>query len=101
MFDPFAEDRILALNMKFIILQLLKKTPMHGYQLAKAIEQHFNKAPSMGTLHPSLLKMEKDGLVRGYGNIEYARYKKIYSITDKGEQMLASSKDTMLKFLKD
>lgn len=101
MFDPFAEDRIMAVNLKIVILQLLKKNPMHGYQLAKEIEQVFTKAPSMGTLHPSLLKMEKEGLIRGFGNIEYARYKKIYSITDKGEQVLSKSKDTALKFLNE
>lgn len=91
----------MILNQRIIILKLLSKNPKHGYQLSKDVGNEFGYEPSMGSLHPTLNKMEDEGLIMSAGSVEQGRYKKIYSITSKGRDELDKSASTVLKFLKD
>ena len=73
-------------DMKYVILRLLKKKPMHGYEVMKELEEqtHGCYKPSPGTVYPTLQWLEDEGLVKS----EEDEGKKIYSVTDEGQKFL-------------
>jgi len=79
--------------MKYVILKLLRDNPMHGYEVMKALEEHTHGCykPSPGTVYPTLQWLEDEGLVRS----EEADSKKVYSITEAGEEFLKENKTTV------
>lgn len=65
--------------------------PMHGWGLARRIEQVSNEAFSLnqGTLYPALLRMEQLGWISTrWGVSENNRRAKFYSITRRGKKQL-------------
>lgn len=88
-------------NAVVMILSCLERGPMHGYRIAREIEQisegYF--ALGEGTLYPHLHQLEKDGLVEGYWeNVSGGRERKSYRITDKGTAELAKRKQEWRRF---
>ena len=72
-----------------LILAILNKHDMHGYEIALEIEERskgefkFN----FGTLYPILHKLEKEKLIKGYWqNKSVGRKRKYYSITKHGRK---------------
>jgi len=88
-----------GLDLKFIVLKLLNKTPMHGYMLAAKIEEEFGKKPSNGTLNPLFDRLEEEGLIESYETVEHGRYKKIYSVSEQGKQFLNNTTIQLKKFI--
>ena len=80
-------------DMKYVILQLLKDKPMHGYEVMKELEEHTHGCykPSPGTVYPTLQWLEDEGLVSS----EEVEGKKVYSITDAGREFLEENKGTI------
>jgi transcriptional regulator len=65
--------------------------PMHGYRLARRIEQISSNqlALNQGTLYPALLKLEQMGWISSkWGTSESGRRVKIYALTRAGRQQL-------------
>lgn len=80
-------------DMKYVILKLLRKKPMHGYEVMKELEEHthgFYK-PSPGTVYPTLQWLEDEGLVSS----EEVNGKKVYSVTEAGLEFLKENKTTV------
>jgi DNA-binding PadR family transcriptional regulator len=79
--------------MKYVILKLLREQPMHGYEVMKALEEHTHGCykPSPGTVYPTLQWLEDEGLV----SVEEVDAKKVYSITEAGEEFLKENKTTV------
>ena len=79
-------------TLSLLILSLLKRRPMYGYELATTVKQETNGAFEWkaGSLYPSLHKLEKDGLVRAdwQGKPE-GRQRKYYHLTEAGQVALA------------
>ncbi|MEJ8547097.1 PadR family transcriptional regulator [Brevibacillus borstelensis] len=73
-------------EFKFALLELLASTPMHGYQLIKAMEGKTNGyyTPSAGSIYPNLQMLEEMELVVS----SEEDGKKLYHITDKGKECL-------------
>ena len=71
-------------NLKLLVLTLLSKHSYHGYALFKELEKGYKWKPSCGTLYPVLSNLEHDECINSASTIECGRFKKIYSITDKG-----------------
>jgi DNA-binding PadR family transcriptional regulator len=80
-------------DMKYVILKLLAKRPMHGYEVMKALEEetHGCYKPSPGTVYPTLQWLEDEGHV----NAETVDGKKVYSITEAGRSFLETHKSTV------
>jgi DNA-binding PadR family transcriptional regulator len=76
-------------NLKLLVLTLLSKNSFHGYALFKELEKVYNWKPSCGTLYPVLSNLEKKGFINSASTIECGRFKKIYSINDKGSIKLS------------
>ena len=53
-------------DMKFLLLDLLRERPKHGYEMIKELEGRFAGfySPSPGTVYPTLQMLEDRGYVR-------------------------------------
>jgi len=67
--------------------------PLHGYGIARRIEQIADGALSLnqGTIYPSLLRLEERGWIgSSWGTSENNRRARFYAITKAGRKQLAS-----------
>jgi len=65
--------------------------PLHGYGIARRIEQTSGGALSInyGTLYPALLKLEQEGYIESeWGNSDNNRRAKYYRLTRAGRKQL-------------
>lgn len=73
-------------KIQFVILGLLMDFPMNGYQIKKTLElstANFQKI-SYGNIYPTLKKLEKEGYIESFHDIENNTPKIIYKINDSG-----------------
>jgi DNA-binding PadR family transcriptional regulator len=78
-------------DLKYVILDLLKDKPRHGYDIIRELEEQsygFYK-PSPGVIYPTLQMLEE----MGYASSTEQEGKKIYSITEEGLKFLAKQSD--------
>lgn len=82
-------------DLKFVILRLVSKEPMHGYQVMQALEKEAGPwyKPSPGSVYPTLQMLEDEGLVV----CEAQGGKKVYHITDEGRAYLEEHGDVVDK----
>jgi DNA-binding PadR family transcriptional regulator len=80
-------------DMKYVILQLVKEKPRHGYEIMKALEErmHGCYSPSPGTVYPTLQLLEDEGLVKA----KDVEGKKVYEITPDGVKFLDEHRDVV------
>ena len=74
-----------------LILRTLALEPMHGFAIAKRIEQVSEEALRVehGSLYPALYRLEEQGLVSTeWGVTENNRRAKYYKLTRKGHKQL-------------
>ena len=74
-----------------IIKTLEALGPLHGYRIARRIEQISGNqlALNQGTLYPALLKLEQVGWISSrWGTSESGRRVKIYALTSAGRRQL-------------
>ncbi|MCL4516895.1 MAG: PadR family transcriptional regulator [Firmicutes bacterium] len=75
----------------YIILGLLNHEPMSGYDMKKRIEVSISQFwdVGFGQLYPTLKKLEADGMIVRAGEHHPGRPDRyVYSITDRGRQLL-------------
>ncbi|HET9401897.1 MAG TPA: PadR family transcriptional regulator [Candidatus Acidoferrales bacterium] len=93
---PEIADRseVLQGTLDLMILKTLESLgPLHGYGIARRIEQISNDFLYMnqGTIYPALLRLEQRGWIRSkWGTSENNRRARFYSITEKGERQLTA-----------
>lgn len=79
-------------TLALMVLKTLERVgPMHGYGIARRIEQTSNNALSVnyGTLYPALLKLEQEGFIASdWGASENNRKAKYYELTRAGRKQL-------------
>jgi DNA-binding PadR family transcriptional regulator len=72
-------------DMKFLLLEVLKEGPRHGYEMISELENRFRGyRPSPGSVYPTLQMLEEGGFVTS----QEVEGKKVYTITDAGLKML-------------
>src|ERR687897_2471969 len=73
---------------KFFILRVLHDRPLHGYDIARAVERTTNGccSPTEGTIYPVLREFEEGGYVTSEAEIVSGRQRKTYTLTDKGRE---------------
>jgi len=89
------ESQLLKGIAPVVVLEILSRGKMYGYELGRAIEQRSGEVLSLGkgTLYPLLYNLEAKKLVKGkWENNESARRRRYYSITGKGKNQLAKQK---------
>jgi DNA-binding PadR family transcriptional regulator len=72
-------------DIKFHLLEILKETPRHGYEIISELEkQSGGYRPSPGSVYPTLQMLEEGGFLTG----EQVEGKKVYTITAEGLKLL-------------
>ena len=72
---------------KYVILDLLKDKPCHGYEVIRAMEAQFHGlySPSAGSVYPTLNLLEDMGYVAS----SERNGKKVYTVTEEGCKYLS------------
>ena len=86
-----------------VVLEILSRGKMYGYELSEAIEQRSGDILTLGkgTLYPLLYNLEAKGLVAGeVVEADNKRKRRYYSITSKGKEKLSSQKEQWSKLAK-
>jgi DNA-binding PadR family transcriptional regulator len=78
-------------DLKYILLDLIKDKPRHGYEIISELEErsHGFYKPSPGVIYPTLQMLEE----MGYASSTEQEGKKVYSITKEGLEFLSKKKD--------
>ena len=73
-------------DLKYVILDLLKDEPSHGYEVIRKLEERSRGfySPSPGSVYPTLQLLED----MGYVSATQRDGKKVYAITDEGRKFL-------------
>ncbi len=78
-------------TLETLILKTLVRGPMHGYGIARWIEEATDEALPVeeGSLYPALYRMEKRGWIDAeWGTSELGRRAKFYRLTRQGRQQV-------------
>jgi DNA-binding PadR family transcriptional regulator len=80
-------------DLKYVILDLLKDKPSHGYEIMRGMEERFHGlySPSAGSVYPTLQLLEDMGYVKSAEQDG----KKVYTITEAGLKFLKESEETL------
>ncbi|WP_421617311.1 PadR family transcriptional regulator [Brevibacillus sp. TJ4] len=84
-----------------LILTLLERKPMYGYEMSKEMEVRSKGILSLkeGTLYPILHTLESDGMVESYwSDGDGGRKRKYYQITKKGSKHLREKQQEWVSF---
>jgi len=86
-------------DLKYIILDLIKDKPRHGYDIIRELEEQSYGLykPSPGVIYPTLQMLEE----MGYASSTEQEGKKVYSVTEDGLQFLAKQKEFFFMLLWD
>lgn len=79
-------------TLRYVILGLLSKEAMAGYDIKKAFEGEIGDFwySNHSQIYPELNRMEQDGLISGYEEIVGSKLtKKKYNITDAGKKLFS------------
>jgi len=82
-----------------VVLEVLSRGRMYGYELGEAVQQRSGNVLSLGrgTLYPLLYNLEAKGLIAGeWDENESARKRRYYSITTRGREELSRQKEQWL-----
>jgi len=91
-----AKSDVLQGTLDLMVLQtLVAMGPLHGYGLARRIEQTARGTLSLnqGTIYPALLRLEQKGWIASeWGTSENNRRARFYSITAAGRRQLIAER---------
>lgn len=93
--------QLLKGNTDILILSLLEREPMYGYQMIKELERRSQGFFRLGegTLYPALHRLERAGLVQGrWQRLPNGQERRYYSLTRKGERQLEEQAGAWARF---
>ncbi|MHA1380047.1 MAG: PadR family transcriptional regulator [Candidatus Helarchaeota archaeon] len=77
-----------------ILLTIKKEGEIHGFELIKKLNKFEHWEPKAGTVYPILERLKKKGYLKKVENIEKnTRIKALYSLTEKGLEVLRNNID--------
>lgn len=89
------ESQLLKGIAPVVVLEILSRGQMYGYELSEAIEKRSEDVLTLGkgTLYPLLYNLEAKKLIKGnWQQSESGRKRRYYSVTSKGKGELAKQK---------
>ncbi|HUB51435.1 MAG TPA: PadR family transcriptional regulator [Terracidiphilus sp.] len=103
---------VLQGTLDLMVLKTLESMgPLHGYGIARRIEQVSGNSLSMnqGTIYPALLRLEQKGWIKGeWGTSETNRRARFYSLSRVGRKKIQDETEnwkrivgTMARFLEE
>lgn len=97
------ESQLLRGIAPVVVLEILSRGPMYGYELSQAVEQRSGEILSLGkgTLYPLLYNLEAKKLVKGkWETSDSGRKRRYYAITGKGDKKLSRQKAQLVELTK-
>ena len=94
------ESQLLKGIAPVVVLEILSRGQMYGYELSQAIEQRSGEILNLGkgTLYPLLYNLEAKKLVAGkWEDSPTGRKRRYYSITSRGKEHLVKQKQQLKK----
>ncbi|RWZ58660.1 PadR family transcriptional regulator [Halobacillus fulvus] len=84
------DREIMKGSIDILMLGLLSKKDMYGYEIVKQLKKQSNDLYNMseGTLYPALKRLEKKGWLTAYWHETDNGRRKYYRITDEGNVVL-------------
>ena len=84
------DREIMKGSIDILMLGLLSKQEMYGYEMVKRLKSQNNNLYNMseGTLYPALKRLEKKGWLTSYWSESLSGRRKYYQITDEGRGIL-------------
>jgi PadR family transcriptional regulator PadR len=81
-------------NLDGMLLAVLTSEPGHGYAIIEALRQRSHGRVNLpsGTIYPALHRLEDGGLVRSRWEMVGGRRRRVYQITQAGEQALCATR---------
>lgn len=69
-----------------LVLSVLSRSPMHGYQMVKELESLSRGVLTFkeGTLYPTLHTLEQEGFIAANWDSSGGRERKVYQLTEQG-----------------
>jgi transcriptional regulator len=98
---PQSKTELLKGTLDMLVLRTLKPGPLHGYGVARWIEERTRDALQIeeGSLYPALYRMARRGWIRWeWGMSDNNRRAKFYSLTSKGRKKLESEMSNWQRF---
>jgi transcriptional regulator len=107
---PDNKSDVLQGTLDLMILKTLESMgPLHGYGIARRIEQVSSDTLSLnqGTIYPALLRLEQRKWIKsGWGTSDTGRRARFYALTARGRKQVAAEEEnwsrivtTMARFL--
>ena len=81
--------------LDMIVLQFLNGQPMHGYEIITKIRKSFGVYLGPSTVYPFLNALEKKGYVTSEWKMENERPRKVYKLTNEGQNLLNSTENSL------
>lgn len=75
-------------NLEEIILTMLKKQNLHGYAVIAQIRKKYGVYFGPSTIYPLLGSFESEGKIKSAWDMNGARPRKVYTLTDNGLQAI-------------
>jgi transcriptional regulator len=103
-----SKSDVLQGTLDLMVLKTLESMgPLHGYGIARRIEQVSGNSLNQGTIYPALLRLEQRKWVKAeWGTSETGRRAKFYSLTRLGRKQIEQETEnweriaaTMARFL--
>jgi PadR family transcriptional regulator, regulatory protein PadR len=97
------ESQLLKGIAPVVVLEILSRGPMYGYELSQAVERRSAEVLTLGkgTLYPLLYNLEAKKLIEGkWETSDSGRKRRYYALTGKGEQQLARQKAELIELTK-
>ena len=88
-------------TLDLLILKTLASGNMHGYAIARMIEQQTDDVLRIeeGSLYPALFRMDRRGLIKSrWGLTETKRRAKFYELTKKGRKQFETEESNWQRF---
>jgi DNA-binding PadR family transcriptional regulator len=84
---------------KFFILRVLHDGPMHGYDIARAVERTTRGccSPTEGTIYPVLREFEAGGFVTAAEQVVRGRQRRVHALTDSGRAAFRVALDAWME----
>jgi len=98
---PKTTNALLHGTLDALILKTLARGPLHGYAVARFIEDTSGDAVLVeeGSLYPALYRLERRGWVEAeWGTSELGRRAKLYRLTPAGRAQLAAEVASWRRF---
>jgi DNA-binding PadR family transcriptional regulator len=86
-----SRERAVKAFLDLVMLHLLSKHAMSGYEISKALIKKFGLIIGPSTIYSKLFTLEKQGLL----NCTESRSGKVYSLTEEGKQLAANTESVL------